>query len=92
MPPSSARRGRRTTSAPLVLTYRKRPFRCVHSELISFGKLARAALPLRRESGRAQPARGAQGLLKVPTGPNLGLEIKPEFLKQDLVDGEAYWA
>jgi galactonate dehydratase len=33
-----------------------------------------------------------QGLLKVPTGPGLGLEINPEFLKQNLADGEKYWA
>jgi L-alanine-DL-glutamate epimerase-like enolase superfamily enzyme len=33
-----------------------------------------------------------KGLLKVPTGPGLGLEINPDFLKQNLVDGESYWA
>jgi len=33
-----------------------------------------------------------KGLLKIPTGPGLGLEIDPEFLKQNLADGEAYWA
>jgi galactonate dehydratase len=32
-----------------------------------------------------------QGLLKVPSGPGLGLEINPEFLKQNLIDGEVYW-
>ena len=32
-----------------------------------------------------------KGLLKVPTGPGLGLEINAEFLKQNLADGEAYW-
>jgi galactonate dehydratase len=33
-----------------------------------------------------------KGLLKVPTGPGLGLEINPDFLKHNLVDGEPYWA
>ena len=33
-----------------------------------------------------------QGLLKVPTGVGLGLDINPDFLKQNLVDGETYWA
>ena len=29
--------------------------------------------------------------LKVPTGPGLGLEINPEFLPQNLVEGEPWW-
>jgi len=33
-----------------------------------------------------------KGLLKVPTGPGLGLEINPDFLKKNLADGESYWA
>lgn len=33
-----------------------------------------------------------KGLLKVPTGPGLGLEINPEFLKKNVADGEPYWA
>ena len=32
------------------------------------------------------------GLLKVPAGAGLGLEIDSDFLKQNLVDGESYWA
>jgi galactonate dehydratase len=32
-----------------------------------------------------------KGLLKVPSGPGLGLEIDSEFLKQNLMDGEVYW-
>ena len=32
-----------------------------------------------------------KGLLTVPAGPGLGLEISAEFLKQNLADGEAYW-
>jgi galactonate dehydratase len=37
------------------------------------------------------PPEVRKGLLRVPTGPGLGLEIDPEFLKQNLVDGEDYW-
>jgi L-alanine-DL-glutamate epimerase-like enolase superfamily enzyme len=29
--------------------------------------------------------------LRVPTGPGLGLEINPDFLRQNLVAGEPYW-
>jgi galactonate dehydratase len=37
------------------------------------------------------PPEVRKGLLKVPTGPGLGLEINAEFLKQNLVAGEEYW-
>jgi L-alanine-DL-glutamate epimerase-like enolase superfamily enzyme len=33
-----------------------------------------------------------KGLLKVPGGPGLGLEINPDFLKKNLAPGEEYWA
>lgn len=33
-----------------------------------------------------------KGLLKVPTGHGLGLEINPDFLKQNLAEGEMYWS
>jgi galactonate dehydratase len=32
-----------------------------------------------------------KGLLKVPTGPGLGLEMNPDFLRKNLVEGEEYW-
>ena len=32
-----------------------------------------------------------KGMLKVPTGPGLGLDINPEFLRKNLVEGEEYW-
>jgi L-alanine-DL-glutamate epimerase-like enolase superfamily enzyme len=31
------------------------------------------------------------GLLKVPTGPGLGLDINPDFLRKNLVQGEEFW-
>jgi len=32
-----------------------------------------------------------KGLLQVPTGPGLGLEINPDFLRKNLAPGEEYW-
>ena len=32
-----------------------------------------------------------KGMLKVPAGPGLGLEINPDFLKKNLAPGEDYW-
>jgi L-alanine-DL-glutamate epimerase-like enolase superfamily enzyme len=29
--------------------------------------------------------------LTVPTAPGLGLEINPDFLRKNLVEGEEYW-
>jgi galactonate dehydratase len=37
------------------------------------------------------PPEVRKGFLKVPTGPGLGLEINPDFLRQNLVEGEEYW-
>ena len=37
------------------------------------------------------PPEVRKGLFKVPTGPGLGLEINPDFLKENLEDGEPYW-
>jgi L-alanine-DL-glutamate epimerase-like enolase superfamily enzyme len=37
------------------------------------------------------PPQVRKSMLTVPAGPGLGLEIDPEFLKQNLVAGEAYW-
>jgi galactonate dehydratase len=33
-----------------------------------------------------------QGLLAVPTGPGLGIELLPEVLRAELKEGEPYWA
>ncbi|HLJ16569.1 MAG TPA: enolase C-terminal domain-like protein [Bryobacteraceae bacterium] len=38
-----------------------------------------------------QPPEVRKGLLTVPTGPGLGLEINPDFLRQNLVAGEPFW-
>ena len=31
------------------------------------------------------------GLLAVPTGPGLGIELVPEVLRAELKEGEPYW-
>jgi galactonate dehydratase len=40
----------------------------------------------------SNPPEVRKGLLKVPTGAGLGLDIYPEFLKTNLAAGEPYWA
>ena len=57
----------------------------------------------RSESQLGRPGRYIEGmsagsapdvrksLLRVPTGPGLGLEINPDFLKKNLAPGEEYW-
>ncbi len=37
------------------------------------------------------PPEVRKGMLKVPTGSGLGLEINPDFLKKNLAPGEEYW-
>jgi L-alanine-DL-glutamate epimerase-like enolase superfamily enzyme len=32
-----------------------------------------------------------KGQLKVPAGPGLGLDINPDFLRKNLVEGEEFW-
>jgi len=43
------------------------------------------------EGMAATPLEVRQSHLKVPTGPGLGLDINPDFLKQNLMPGEEYW-
>ena len=38
------------------------------------------------------PPEVRKGLLTVPKGPGLGLEINPEFLEKNLAPGETYWS
>lgn len=38
------------------------------------------------------PPEVRNGMLKVPTGAGLGLEINPDFLKKNLAPGEEYWS
>ena len=30
-------------------------------------------------------------MLKVPAGPGLGLDMNPDFLRKNLVEGEEFW-
>jgi len=43
------------------------------------------------EMAAGNPPEVRKGMLKVPTGPGLGLEINPDFLKKNLAPGEPYW-
>ena len=40
---------------------------------------------------RTNPPVVSNGLLKVPEGPGLGLDLDEEFLRKNLVAGEPYW-
>jgi L-alanine-DL-glutamate epimerase-like enolase superfamily enzyme len=75
----------------LVLTYANAHFGAsIHNFYRSESQLGRPDRYIEgMAAGSAPDVR--KGLLKVPTGPGLGLEINPEFLKQNLLDGEAYW-
>jgi L-alanine-DL-glutamate epimerase-like enolase superfamily enzyme len=39
----------------------------------------------------SNPPEVRKGYLKVPTGPGLGFDINPDFLKKNLTAGEEYW-
>ena len=43
------------------------------------------------EEMTATPPEVRKSQLKVPTGPGLGLEINPDFLRRNLAPGEEYW-
>jgi L-alanine-DL-glutamate epimerase-like enolase superfamily enzyme len=77
----------------LVLTYANAHFgSSIHNFYRSESQLGR---PGRYIEGMAVGATAPEvrgGMLKVPTGPGLGLEINPDFLKQNLVAGEPYWS
>lgn len=75
----------------LVLTYANAHFGAsIHNFYRSESQLGR---PNHYIEGMA--ANGApevrKGMLKVPAGPGLGLELNPDFLKKNLAPGEEYW-
>jgi galactonate dehydratase len=75
----------------LVLTYANAHFGAsIQNFYRSESQLGR---PVRyiEEMAANGPPEVRQGMLKVPTGPGLGLEINPEFLKRNLAPGESYW-
>ena len=41
---------------------------------------------------RSNPPVVKDGLLKVPEGPGLGVDLDEDFLRKNLVEGEPYWA
>ena len=40
---------------------------------------------------RSNPPEVRKGLLRIPQGPGLGVDLAPDVLRQNLVDGEPYW-
>jgi galactonate dehydratase len=75
----------------LVLTYANAHFgSSIHNFYRSESQLGRPGHYIEgMAAGSAPEVRN--GMLKVPTGPGLGLEINPDFLKKNLVEGEPYW-
>ena len=41
---------------------------------------------------RSNPPLVSKGVLKVPEGPGLGVDLDPDFLRKALVEGEPYWS
>jgi galactonate dehydratase len=75
----------------LVLTYANAHFgSSIHNFYRSESQLGR---PNRYIEGMAagSPPDVRKSMLRVPAAPGLGLEINPDFLKKNLVDGEPWW-
>jgi L-alanine-DL-glutamate epimerase-like enolase superfamily enzyme len=41
-------------------------------------------------STAGSPSGVRKGMLKVPAGPGLGIEINPDFLRKNILEGEEY--
>jgi L-alanine-DL-glutamate epimerase-like enolase superfamily enzyme len=75
----------------LVLTYANAHFgSSIENFYRSESQLGRSNHYIEAMAGNGAPE-VRKGMLKVPTGPGLGLEINPDFLKKNLVPGEEYW-
>jgi L-alanine-DL-glutamate epimerase-like enolase superfamily enzyme len=76
----------------LVLTYANAHFGAsIQNFYRSESQLGRADHFIEKMAA-GSPPEVRKGLLKVPTGPGLGLAINADFLKENLVEGEVYWA
>jgi galactonate dehydratase len=76
----------------LVLTYANAHFGAsIQNFYRSESQLGRTGHYIEKMSA-GSPPEVRKGLLKVPTAPGLGLEINPDFLKENLADGETGWA
>ena len=75
----------------LVLTYANAHFgSSIHNFYRSESALGRPNHYIEGMSSTTPPE-VRNGLLKVPMGPGLGLDINPDFLRKNLVKGEEYW-
>jgi galactonate dehydratase len=76
----------------LILTYANAHFgSSIHNFYRSESQLGRPGRYIEGMAVGATAPEVRNGQLKVPTGPGLGLEINPDFVKQNLVAGEPYW-
>jgi galactonate dehydratase len=75
----------------LVLTYANAHFGAsIQNFYRSESQLGRANHYIEGMAANGRPE-VRKGQLTVPTGPGLGLEMDPEFLRRNLVPGEEYW-
>jgi galactonate dehydratase len=73
----------------LVLTFANAHFgSAIHNFYRSESQLGNGYLETMAASN---PPEVRGGALKVPTGPGLGFEMNPDFLKKNLTAGEEYW-
>jgi L-alanine-DL-glutamate epimerase-like enolase superfamily enzyme len=74
----------------LVLTYANAHFGAsIHNFYRSESQLGRVGHYIEGMAVNAPEVKNSH--LTVPTAPGLGLEINPDFLKKNLVEGEEYW-
>jgi len=75
----------------LILTYANAHFgSSIHNFYRSESQLGRPNHYIEEMAANGAPD-VRKGLLKVPTGPGLGLEINTDFLRKNLVEGEEWW-
>ena len=75
----------------LVLTYANAHFgSSIHNFYRSESQLGRPNHYIEEMAANGAPE-VRKGVLKVPTGPGLGLEINPDFLRKNMVEGEEWW-
>lgn len=75
----------------LILTYANAHFGAsIHNFYRSESQLGREGHYVEGMAVRAPEVKNSH--LTVPTTPGLGLELNPDFLRKNLVDGEVYWS
>ena len=76
----------------LVLTYASAHFgSAIHNFFRSESALGRPTRHVEQMSS-AQPPQVSKGLLKVPDGPGLGFAPNEDYLRSQMMEGEAFWS